>query len=992
MLASACAAAVSLAQVPLEKNTTAVDVLRNAEQWVQAGSYHAARQELAKIAFDELNAEQSHQVLFLLVRSSYEDHDYEEAYQRSSEFLAKYPEDHQADDMLFMQGVSAFHTQRLQQAVSSLTAFLYEYQNHQHRAAAYYWRAMSELDLGDQQAAQDDLGRCFDEPTDIPFQDNALMGWALAFERRGEYSQAAQKLEQLLSDYPNSKLRTEATIRLASISLRQNNPEKTVELLQTINPKLDAQRQEYLLLAAEADFRLESFERAGSEYRAFVNEFSNSPHARKAQYGLGWSYLKHGDNNGARTEFDSLSNGIDSLAFASMYESGVLSLLDGNINNALARFDSLVEKSPYDRFVDQSYIQMGLIRYRSKYYKDARHYFQLAARLYPDSPLRLDAYRMMGECSIALNDFSNAQYAFARVRKLGASGQMLADAMFQEGVSLYHLGRFKSSAERFTEYLQQFPQDRHAAQGYVWKGEALYQDGKFDAAEHAYADALRLFPDNQRRENATYGLAWTLFEQKKFTQAAAAFDKFTTTFPGSSRVLDASLRKADCYFFLGQYDKATDLYASLAALKAESRTVEYAAFQLAMSYIQRGETDRGVEHLRNFLTRHPSSIYVEVVQFNIAWTFFSKEQFNEAIPEFRTLLKRFPESQLMPRVLFNTGDAFFNLKMHDSARAYYQRVIREFPSSPLVTDALAGLQYTYEAEGRPAQAAAEIDTLLSNKPEGVPHEELLLRKGDIFFSQGDFAAAIAEYQRVVGLKPNRTAHAKALHQLGRAYELENNPLRAISYYQQVVSGFSDVEIAPAVTLALSLVHIKIKQFRAAVMDLQDFDKRYSDSPLSTEAHYQLGIAQLNIPEYASAMTQFRSVIEQQPENILAEKSRLSIARIHFLKKEYTRSLDTLSRIVSSRGDDIAADALVMIGDNYASMKKYREALQAYNDVIQQYMEFPLQIERARFALAKTYEKMNDRKLARAQYQKILESPIDPTIKYEAEQRMRRLRK
>ena len=192
-LAAAAVVASSNAQVPLDHDTTVAGVLRRAEEWAEVHSYHVARLELARLVHEPLSSEQSHQLSSLLVRSAFEDHDYEEAYQYTTEFLAAYPEDQQAAEVQFMQGVSAFHTRRLQPAIASLTLYLEKYLEHEHRAAAYYWRAMSHLDLGDQQSAQDDLGRCFDEPSGIPFRDHALMGWALAFERQGEYRQAGEK-------------------------------------------------------------------------------------------------------------------------------------------------------------------------------------------------------------------------------------------------------------------------------------------------------------------------------------------------------------------------------------------------------------------------------------------------------------------------------------------------------------------------------------------------------------------------------------------------------------------------------------------------------------------------------------------------------------------------------------------------------------------------------------------------------------------------------
>jgi TolA-binding protein len=980
------------AQVQIHSDTSYIGILERADQWMRAGSYHVVRRELEKIVGNNSEFGRRRDVVFLLARATYEDKDYEEAYQRSSEFLKNYPGDNRTEQVRLMQGISAFHTKRSAVAVTALSAYLEQSEDRSRVGEALYWRAMSELDRGDQQSAQADLERCMTDASAVPYRDLALMGWALSLERRGEYQQALDKLEQLLSGYPASKLRTAAFIRSGSLSMRLHDPLRTVKLLTGIKPETPSQREEYLLLSAEADFRLGSYDRAESEYESFTNEFSHSPDARKAEYGLGWARLKRGDARGAQTVFDSLSTGKDSLAYAAMFQSGVLSELEGNANAAMSRFDTLVEKSPYDRYLDQAYYEMGMIKYRGKLYKDARRYFQFAARLYPESPLVVHAYRMLGESNMALSDFSNAQYAFAQVRKSGTSPDDLAQAFFQEGVALYHLGRFKTCAERFDEYLHKFSHDKHFSQAYVWRGEALYQDGRFDEAEHAYSEALKQLQNDPKKEDALYGYAWTLFEQKKFSQAAEAFDKFTTSYPSSDRSIEASLRKADSYYFLGQYDKASSLYTSLASLKTEGRTIEYAAFQLAMSYIERGETERGIARLRDFLVSYPSSIYDEVVQFNIGWAYFSKEQFSEAIPEFRRVMNAYPASQLMPRVLFNTGDAFFNLKTYDSSRVYYQRVINEYPSSPLVTDALGGLQYTYEAEGKPAMAVAEIDTFLAKKPAGLPQEELLLRKGDILFGQGDFSGAVQEYKRLLSLKPDRVVRAKTLQQLGRAYELQNNPAQAMTYYQQVLSEFSDAENAPAVTLALGIVQVKNKQYRAAMTNLQNFDKRYPESPLTTEAKYHLGVALMNLPDERAAMAQFQSNIASSSENIFADRSRLQIARLHLNRKEYSASVDTLNTLVNRRSDDLAADGLLMIGEVYLAQKKFREALQAYHDVIQQYTDYPLQVERGRLGLGTTYEKMKDNKQARIAYQEILKSPVDLTVKTDVQQRLKKLRK
>lgn len=985
-------ASVCPGQVPQLPPASASEHVDEAKEWLKTKSYHVAREELEKSLSRTTVSARDQDVLFLLMKSTYEDHDYEESYQWSTEYLLDYPADAARSTALFIQGVSAFQLEQIDDARKSLTRLLDEEPDYPERGVAYFWRAMAEVERGDWEGVEADLQRAYDEPTAFEYRDNVLMGWALALERRGEYSRSAEYIERLLRDHPNSKLVTDARIRLASLALRRRSPSQALEILGQVRPETPQQREEYLLLKAEADFQSDHFADAKNGYEQLLRQFSDSRYARVAELGLAWSHLKQGNYPAAQQVFDSLSvRRKDSIAYAALYQSGVLSLLQKNTVTALAKFDTLTNVSPYDEYAERAYYQMGMINYRAHRYREARRNFQLAARLFPESRNRANAYRMMGEANMAVNDFANAQFAFSQVRRLGAPSDMLADALFQESVSLYHLGRFKSSAESFGEYLRRFPSHGRIAEGYVWRAEALYQDGRYSEAERSYGEALRLFPNNTKREDAAYGLAWTLFEQKKFSQAAAAFDRFTNDYPQSDRVVDANLRKADSYFFMGQYDKSSSLYASLAETRKGSRYTEYAAFQLAMSYIQRGDADRGIEHLRNFLVKYPQSIYNEVVQFNIGWTYFSREQYAEALRELRLVLQQYPQSQLMPRVLFNIGDAFYNLKQNDSARIYYQRVVREYPTSPLVPDAMSGLQFAYEAEGRPQAALAEIDSFVQQAPAGASQDELLIRKGDILFNQGDFGGAVSEYQKLLARKPGRPIHARVLYQLGRAYEQEDNLQQAISYYEQVSTSFSDTEDAPAVTLALGIAYMKTKRYKEAAASLQDFEKKYPDSPLISEVRYNRAVATLNIPDQRSAMDQFRSVVQLHPGDVFADRSRLQIGKMLTAQRQYAAAFDTLNGVVTRRSDDVAAEALLLVGENYMAMKRSKDALQAFKDVYEQYTEFPLIVERARLGAGDVFARLKDTKQARTMYEEVVRNAVDPAVRKDAEDRLRRLR-
>lgn len=985
------AIATCRAQVPPISTSPQTDAREELRRAMDAGAYREARAEQEEFLGRAPSPRERADLLYATIETAMRGEEYAGAYELTSVFLAESPHDRRAWDIVYDRGLSAYHLAKIDTTVAALNAYL-SVPSNEKRTEALYWRGMADLERAEWGLAESDFQDAYNDTISEQQRDKALLGWSLALEHRGDIPEAARLLERLLTDYPQSDVLTDATLRLASLTLQEGKPERAIALLAQSKPKYRSQREESQLLHGEANLQLGMYDGAETDFKNFLARYPSSPFLRNALSGLAWSYQKKGETAQARKMFDSLGTWRDTLSLGAMYQSGVIALLAGNTADGASALEALIEKSPYDVYSDRAYYLLGLTDYRARRYLQARKDFRLVARLFPESPFRIAAYRMAGEAGMALSDFGNAQFDFGQVRRLGAPDTLLAPALFQEGICLYHLGRFKTSGERLGEFLRRYPDDRFVPDALVWRGEALYQDGRFAEAENAYREALRRSPDDVKRMQAAYGIAWSLFEEKKFSQAGAAFDKFTHEYPKSDHVLDASLRRADCYLFMREFDKAQELYSSLSAAKNSNRNTEYAAFQLAMSYIQRGENLRGIEQLRDFLVRFPNSIYDEVVQFNIGWTFFTMEQYPPAIIELRRLAQQFPQSQLMPRVLFNLGDAFYNTKDYDSARVYYQAVIDRFPSSALVKDAVSGLRFTYEAQGKSREALSTIDKYMGATPNAGMEQDLLLNKADILFGQGDLNGARDQYQKVLALKPEKNIAARVYQQIGRISELNGDTLSAISDYQRILKDFSETETAPAAALALGSAYTRTRRYTDAVGVLQEFSPKYPSSPLGAEAQYDLGIAYRSMPDREKARGQFVAIIQQRPADVFADRSRMQIANIDSGEKEYKRAIDTLEVIVSHRSDDIAAEALLMMGDCYMALKKYVDALQSYKDVIEQYTDFPLLIERGHLGAGRAYERLRDRKHARSEYGEVVKSAHDATVTKEAEDRLRRLRK
>lgn len=978
--------------------------IEHAKELITLGFHDKAVAVLEPQLLPTLFSDQHDEILFLLIRCYYAQQRHEDAFHASSRYLANRSTGAQRKEALYFNALSAYHTERFDAAVDAFKALINE--DFPDKRSLYYWYALTELNRGNQERAAE-LAQLAHESApssdETMAPERTLLLWAIALEQKGEKHSAKDKLERLLREYPKSPLIKDATLRLAAIEFRQRNYTGSRAYLAQVAPGTARQKHEWLFLMAEVEYWTGHYEEAQQRYRELLSEFPHGEFSRPAHLGMAFTYLRLNRLNEARQEFQQVIGQNDSLTQLALYQVGTIALLQGNSSEATAAFEELIEKFPYDAYADNSYFQIGMMRYRTQQYAEGRRQFQLASRLFPESEIRADAYRMLGEASLAIGDMRNAQFAFGQVRKLlmespvalKQNQNLLADVRLKEGIALYHLGRFNTSAERFEEFVREHRNHPRLGDGHFWRGEALYQSGKFEEAEQAFSTAISLLrKESVRRSEALYGHAWSLFEQKKFRKALAAFDRFIEENPRSERIVDARLRQADCYFFLREYDSANQLYAKLAELKSDPRLAEYAAFQLGLSFIQRGDTERGIDHLRNFLRRYPTSIYVEVVQFNIAWAYFSREQYAKALEEFRLFERLYPESQVMPRVLLNAGDALYNLAQYDSARVYYRRVIEEYPKSLLVPDATNGLQFTYRAQGRAREAVAAIEELVSKRAtQAVGSEELLMQKADILFDQGEFGQAATEYLRILDLQPADSLKARVLFQLGRIYVLENNPAKATSCFTQIAMSFPQSDVAPPALLSLGLLAARQSQWNLAMVHFRQFEERYPNSPLRWEAEYNIGVAQLGLKNNQAARAQFQKVIQTAPrDEVFADRSRLQIARMHQSEKQYAPAIDTLTDIVSRRDDDIAAEALLLMGEVYLGLKKPSDALQSFTRVVEGFSTFPLLVERGLLGSGECYERLNDRAQAREMYTRVVASAMDPLIKKDAEERLKRLRR
>ncbi len=967
--------------------------VRSAAALVESGSYGRALAELEP-AIDSAHAQEPlADALYLQSEANFMLARYARARSACERFVAYAPGDSRRNHVLFTCGVAAYQdgdTNAAQEAflrVDTITGTI----------DPYYWLARISAERNRLDAAEAYARRSAATPDSAasPYRTDAVYLLAWIAEGRDRLDSAAQMYRWIIDGPANDRV-LDARLRLGVIDARRGNHESAVRLLNSLTPRTTRQREEQLFYLSEMSAALGRHDEALRYATEFVREFPTSPRLRPARYTIGWAQLNMGRYDEAITTFRTLENGIDSIAAAAAYQIGAIQLRRNDTAGAVRSFQSLLARLPYESFSDNAYFQLGRYFYRRAMYDSARHFLLIAARQFPESEIRSESYYLLGESYAALGDAGNAQFAFARTRRTGATGEPAERALYREGIMLYKVGRFRSAIDRFREYVSEHAKGADIADATFWLGEALYQDRTYDEAERYYNAYVEKHASGVRLEQALYGLAWSRFQQKEFKGAALAFDDFVKNHKESPLAVEATIRLADCYRLMGQFDKAVQTYESIGGVSGKGARDEEARFRLADVFLQMGQTERAVATFRKLIADYPNSPLRDAYAFNIGSIYREKEMDSLAIEELKPFGSRYPNSQLLPQATFTIGDAYYNMEAFDSALVYYRLVLDRYPNSVIVPEALEAVRFTLNALDRGGEAVAIIDSFQVRNPERIPADSLNYRKALIVLEAGSFADAIVRFQRIVDEFPKSPLAPEALVGIGRAYEYLGRRDSALLIYNRVVELHGAAPAAERARIEAAGLHLRAQEWSAASDGYSGFVAAYPTSERINEARFGLAAARLRLKDTAAALEQLERVLatdtSSSEEDLFLDRSRIMFARVTALRGGSERALELLAAVVSRRLDDIAAEALLLRGELLYRLKDYAGGLAELRRLMTDFSTFPEFAEPGTLLAGAIHEQLTNYVAARDLYTQLQATAESPAIRAEAEARLKKLKK
>lgn len=457
---------------------------------------------------------------------------------------------------------------------------------------------------------------------------------------------------------------------------------------------------------------------------------------------------------------------------------------------------------------------------------------------------------------------------------------------------------------------------------------------------------------------------------QQYPKAVAAYDKILRLEHkglASEELFLASIKKGDVYSRMGKYKEAIQTYHTLVKLAPATHFVHKTGLQK----IRDIRTALESLHVQQELVRtHHGTPLAALAQFQIAELYRNPSQLNrpeKAIEVYEALLVAHPDAIVAPEARWRIAHLKHTvLHQLPAALDAYQKVADTYPTSNFAAEALYHIANIYRTAEEIPQALAVFEALQQKYPNFWNMHAVLYWKGVCHEKARNYPKAVAAFKTFL--------HAYLPH-LGPGY------LGQISMYDKSVTEVKALLRAKIENLEDEMSKMEVERLEKAVAE-GNFDDALSiaqnliaTAPETSDA--AAAAAQLRSLEHRTAIQNLRVNIEsgtlRDAENA---RALLQIGTIYERQlADYPKAIEGYREVAEKYPAlPYAAEALYRTGLVYAEqLAAPNEALAAYEKVIKQHPD-ALQAMMANFQLGELYRKLRRYNEALQAYQTTIGYP------------------
>ena len=474
---------------------------------------------------------------------------------------------------------------------------------------------------------------------------------------------------------------------------------------------------------------------------------------------------------------------------------------------------------------------------------------------------------------------------------------------------------------------QTLPSNTPATDDFLY-AQKLFNEGYYDLSISQLRLFMQRYPDAQQVAEAWRLAGEANFALKKFAASREAFETFEIRYPTHPAIESAQLRLAECFSQQGDLKGAALTYQRFVLLHPKSNRAAEAQYRCAELWLRASASEKARESLYLLLEDYSGSDYRLPGHLLLVQSFANAGDTKRALEEAERLLHSFPKNDLTAQTYFIRARLQEEIGQFQLAETSYQDLVSRF----------APVEESNKTTASKSRATAPPD-------QNEWTSQAFVRLAELANARGDLAGAISFLDKAEAQAPN--AAAKNAIVLRRA---------------EIIAETGD--------------------YNRALESLAKFDRANSDSTHKLIYLYTIGCVQENLQNDAAAAEAYRQVtrlplaVETQSEGKSGQNRRQrsfgrgAAALSRLQKYDEALALCRAYRREYSAGEFCDAVLLLEADIQRDGLNDYPTALRLDQELLEKFPHSPL-VDDAQWAVADTYEKIGEKRLAILEWQRLL---------------------
>jgi TolA-binding protein len=221
------------------------------------------------------------------------------------------------------------------------------------------------------------------------------------------------------------------------------------------------------------------------------------------------------------------------------------------------------------------------------------------------------------------------------------------------------------------------------------------------------------------------------------------------------------------------------------------------------------------------------------------------------------------------------------------------------------------------------------DRYINANPGSTLAQEVKFKKAETLFNAGKFLNAASEYEDFITKNRQNPRTAEALYQLGRSYASVGDTTRAFDAFRRVQQNYTQSNFASSAALETALLKVSQKKFTEADTLFAALERTYPNDDAAVRAAFERATMREARGDTTAAILQYRTVADRYPGTDYGDRCRFRVAMYFRQNNLFDSARTHLTRLATSRNDELGAEAQYRIGELFQREKRYAEALEAF---------------------------------------------------------------